>query len=88
MAISETDERNIFVALAEIKAELRELRAGRPTCAVHDAALEALDRRVSVMETAAGKEKFVTAVIAAVAASLVLLAQYLFAGGGKPAAGA
>jgi len=43
--------------------------------------MEKLDRRLAIVEAAAGKEKFVTAIIGAVAAGVILMVRYLLTTG-------
>lgn len=82
MTFTEPEMREVFEALAEIRADVRTLkerhRDGRPECATHAAYIEDVRRRIAVLEAAAGKEKFATAVIGATAAAFVLLAKFLF----------
>jgi len=81
MAISPDDERDIFVALENLRGEIRALK-DRSTCGVHQREIQEIRDRTRILEMAAGKEKFATAVIGAIAAGLVLLGQYVFNGGG------
>lgn len=85
MTVTDAEVRQIFTTLAEISADVRALkeahreaqRTGRPECAAHATHIDNILRRLSILEAAAGKEKFATAVIGATAAAFVLLAKFL-----------
>lgn len=75
--MTEHEERSLFVSIANIEADIRVLKNGRPECHVHAAAIAEHARRLGVIEQAAGKEKFVTALLGALGAALVLLGKYV-----------
>ena len=69
MTVSEQDYREVLQRLARIEEKLD----------AHTLREEALDRRTSRLETVTGRHGFVTAVISATAAGVVLMVKYLAA---------
>lgn len=88
MPISDGDARGIYEGIARLETEVRHLKEPGAECLLHTQALrdvaermEKLDRRLAIVEAAAGKEKFVTAIIGAVAAGVILMVRYLLTTG-------